>query len=238
MSSRVTAGWPKRESPRERALVEGVRSLSTAELMSALEAGPPSGLEAIYEVLQNAGGPAGLVRFEPAQLRPALGERGAVAVACAFELARRAARPARPRHVRGIADAVELLAPVFDGLTMELFVALLLDGGHRPLRLARLARGGQTACSIHPREVLGAALREGAVGVICAHNHPSGDPAPSAEDRALTRRLERVSDEIGIHLVDHLVFGEGKHFSFRDARCAAPAATEEEDLQWAGEGET
>ncbi|MEZ5978150.1 MAG: JAB domain-containing protein [Planctomycetota bacterium] len=143
--------------------------------------------------------------------RPAT-ERDVVRAArlvAAFELGRRGERARR--RLSGLAPidgplrALEWFAPHFRGERQECFAALLLDGRHRVLRLAALTRGTLTTSLVHPREVFGPAVREGAAAVLVAHNHPSGDPEPSPEDLAVTERLGRAGRLLGIPLVDHLV---------------------------------
>jgi len=73
-----------------------------------------------------------------------------------------------------------------------------------------------TASVVHPRDVFGAVVREAAAAVIFVHNHPSGDPTPSAEDIALTRRLREVGDLVGVRVLDHVVIGKGRYVSFVD----------------------
>jgi DNA repair protein RadC len=84
------------------------------------------------------------------------------------------------------------------------------------LHLYRVSLGTLTASLVHPREVFQPALVHSAASLIVAHNHPSGDPEPSADDRATTRRLERVGRLVGIPLLDHVVLGAGSHVSFRE----------------------
>ena len=145
------------------------------------------------------------------------GRDGAARLAAAFELGRRAERA---RHddepiIDGPERAALWLAPHLRGERQECFVALLLDGRHRVRRFELVARGTLTASLVHPREVFGPALREAAAAVLVAHNHPSGDPSPSAEDHAVTRRLGRAARLLGVPLLDHLVLGGGTFRSLR-----------------------
>jgi DNA repair protein RadC len=102
-------------------------------------------------------------------------------------------------------------------LRHEVFYVLLLDAKHRSLRDVQVSAGSLTATIVHPREVFAPAVRDGAAAVILAHNHPSGDPAPSPEDVELTRRLRSAGDLIGIVVLDHVIVGAQGHFSFADA---------------------
>ncbi|RMH19699.1 MAG: hypothetical protein D6701_04630, partial [Gemmatimonadetes bacterium] len=94
-------------------------------------------------------------------------------------------------------------------LDQEEFHALLLDTQHRVLREVRVTRGILDASLIHPREVFREAIVEGAAALILVHNHPSGDPQPSAEDRAVTRQLRSAGETLGIPVLDHVVVAAG-----------------------------
>lgn len=106
-------------------------------------------------------------------------------------------------------------AKQMDGRPREEFWALYLDGRHASLGALQVSVGILTASLVHPREVFAPALRLGAAGIIVVHNHPSGDPEPSPEDREVTRRLEQVGELVGIRLLDHVVLGgPGRYTSF------------------------
>lgn len=214
----MTTAWPARQAPLARSIAEGVEALSPAELVAALTgARGPAHLERIYDLLAREGGVSGLARAEPAELARRLGSAAAARLACAFELSRRAAHRGRPRApIETAADAADLLRPVLGNRRHELFVAVLLDARHRPRRVVAVARGGLTTCSVSPTEVLSLVLRDGAAGVLCGHNHPSGDPAPSEDDRAFTARLDRAATDLGVRFVDHLVIGDSGFYSFRE----------------------
>jgi DNA repair protein RadC len=98
-------------------------------------------------------------------------------------------------------------------VAQEEFHALLLNTRHRVVREVLVTRGILDASLIHPREVFRIAVSEGAAGIILVHNHPSGDPAPSAEDRAVTRQLADAGRALGIPVLDHIVIGRGRYTS-------------------------
>ncbi|MBI4346121.1 MAG: DNA repair protein RadC [Elusimicrobia bacterium] len=98
----------------------------------------------------------------------------------------------------------------------EHFVALYVNARNRLLHVETVSIGTLTASLVHPREVFGPAVERAAAGLIVAHNHPSGDPRPSAEDRAATRRLERAGRILGVPLLDHVVVAESGYYSFRE----------------------
>jgi DNA repair protein RadC len=96
------------------------------------------------------------------------------------------------------------------------FKVILLDAKHAILRDATVSEGSLTLSVVHPREVFNFAVRESAAAVIFLHNHPSGDPQPSAEDRELTTRLVAAGNLLGIRVLDHLVLGDKNYVSFAD----------------------
>lgn len=119
----------------------------------------------------------------------------------------------RSAVVGGVDDAKEFarkhLIPYFsDKCDAEEFCIVTLDTKHRPIRIVRITRGTLTASLVHPREVFRAAIADCASAIFLVHNHPSGDPTPSPEDRAVTRRLKEVAAIIGIQILDHLVIGD------------------------------
>lgn len=135
-----------------------------------------------------------------------------------IELARRTLSAPRRRQepFRSAADVFDRYRYVLSDSPVEVFVAVLLDVKHRPLREERVSAGILDGSLIHPREVFAAAVRERSAGVILLHNHPSGDPAPSGQDREATRRLRSAGEILGIPVVDHVILGDTSFFSFRE----------------------
>lgn len=101
-------------------------------------------------------------------------------------------------------------------MDQETFIALHLDGRLKISALTVVSIGTISSSLVHPREVFRAAILAGATGIIGVHNHPSGDPAPSQEDRSITTRLQETGKIIGIRLFDHIIIGKNGHFSFAD----------------------
>ena len=98
----------------------------------------------------------------------------------------------------------------------EMFLVVLLDARHRILREEIVSEGSLTSSIVHPREVFLPAVRESAGAVVLVHNHPSGDPQPSEEDIAVTRRLVSAAELLGIRVLDHVIVGDGRYASFRE----------------------
>lgn len=138
--------------------------------------------------------------------------RAAFALARALALARHPSRPS----VRSPRTVFELLRTRTRGLEQETFWSLVLDGKQRLRRIVPISAGTLTASLVHPREVFRAAIREAGAALIVAHNHPSGDPEPSAEDLAVTERLRQAGEVLGIPLQDHVILGDEGFVSLRE----------------------
>lgn len=140
--------------------------------------------------------------------------------ALANAIARLMPREARyPRGIRVVApkDAAMLLVAVLAPLEVEEFHVLLLDARHTVKRHVLIARGSLSGVEVHPREVFVSAIRHRAAAIVCAHNHPSADPSPSAQDIALTERLAATGELVGIPILDHLVIAaDGRYVAFSE----------------------
>jgi DNA repair protein RadC len=159
---------------------------------------------------------------------PGLGPAKAASLLAAFELARRLEE--KPLEwglpIRSPVDIHRHFQSRIRGAHRESFHVLLLDGRHRLIGEAEVSVGTLTASLVHPREVFREAICAAAAAVVLVHNHPSGDPSPSGEDRRVTERLVSAGGLLGIPVVDHLIIAEGGHFSFREAgeECFASTA--------------
>jgi DNA repair protein RadC len=214
--------WPTRERPRERLRVAGPTALSTRELLAILVGSGPEGRTAVdvaAELLAAADGSLRRLAALPATALegiPGVGLAVSARVAAALELGRRLAAEgpaARPR-IAGPGDAYDLLAPTMRDLPHEEFRILLLNTQHAVTREITVTRGVLDGAVVHPREVFRPAISESAAAVLLVHNHPSGDPTPSAEDRAVTRQLAGAGEIVGIPVLDHVVIGDGRYVSF------------------------
>lgn len=216
--------WPLGEGPRDRLLAQGAAALSSAQLLAVLlrTGGRPgqTALELARAVLAHTGDVRELAHTPPEELTrvPGLGPSGAAVIAAAMELGRRGTlTPGEERPAfRNAADAAAYLMGRMAHLRKEHFVALLLDGKNRLIRRVRISEGSLTASVVHPREAFLPAVRASAASVIFAHNHPSGDPTPSAEDRAVTEQLREAGRILGIAVLDHLVIGSGRFRSLAE----------------------
>ncbi|QQR72479.1 MAG: DNA repair protein RadC [Holophagales bacterium] len=221
--ARTIAELPADERPRERLVAQGPAALGDAELVAVLlRTGHPgaSALEVARALLASGGGLAGLATASAASLRRrGLGEAKAASVLAAVELARRLARAEvaeRPplAHPAAVAGYLSLRYAVRD---QEVMGALFLDSRHRLLADRELFRGTLSRAAVEPRALLREGLLLGAGGLILFHTHPSGDPSPSAEDLAFTRRMAEAGEAVGVRLIDHLVVGSvGRWTSLRE----------------------
>lgn len=122
----------------------------------------------------------------------------------------------RPYEVRTAGDVVGLLREFLRDDPRERFVAVYLDTRHRAIAVHDAHVGTCDSSPVHPREVFGPAVSLSATAVIVAHNHPSGDPGPSSEDRCVTERLRKAGDLLGVPVLDHLVIGDNRYYSFAE----------------------
>jgi DNA repair protein RadC len=216
---------PCDERPRERLFRVGAASLSNEELLSLLLGSGTRGesaLDRARSLLSGRGGLVGLAGMSGAELRRERGIKNARAavIEAALELGRRLSTEAlAPRDLFGEPALVkEYLRRARGDGAQERTGALFVNARNRLLRDdPDIYRGTLDRAVVEPREILKRALLVNAAGVILYHNHPSGDPAPSREDREFTRRLAVASESVGVRLLDHIVVGRSGCVSFREA---------------------
>ena len=208
--------WPSTERPREKLLARGPGSLSDAELLAIFLGSGTAGRDAVASARALLGEQHGLRRLldrEPKALTRlhGIGPARACVLAAALELGHRhlAAQLERGEALSDPTAAGRYMAQRLRGLTHEVFVALYLDTRHRALGFEELFRGSIDGAEVHPRTVVERALAQGAAAVIVGHNHPSGNPEPSAADRAVTARLKQALALVDVRLLDHFVIGDG-----------------------------
>jgi DNA repair protein RadC len=216
--------WPESERPRERLLRSGAEALSDAELLAViLRVGrtKSSAVQVARELLDRLQGLRGLSNRGVQELCdvPGIGPAKAAQLKAAAELGKRAiATPlGTGMRISSSQDLFHHYSPRLRDLRHELFLIVLLDAKHAVIRDATVSKGSLTLSIVHPRDVFNLAVRESAAAVIFIHNHPSGDPQPSPEDRALTIRLVQAGELLGIPVLDHLIVGDGRYVSFADA---------------------
>jgi len=217
------AHWPRTERPRERLLSKGPEALSDAHLLAILlRTGrrDASAVEVAIELLNRLGGLSGLAACGIDELCtiPGIGPAKAAQLKAALALGKRsmAAPLSTGTRVSGSHDLFTHFHPALRDVKHELFKIVLLDAKNRVIKEVTVSEGSLTLSIVHPREVFALAVRESAAAVILLHNHPSGDPTPSHEDRQLTERLVAAGQLLGIRVLDHLIIGDGRYVSFAD----------------------
>lgn len=220
--SRSVKHWPEDERPRERLMAYGPSTLSEAQLLAIVIRNGRAGRTAVdlgRELLDRFGSLAGI---EQAGIREICEVRGigpakAAEIKAALELGRRYQKPSLAgASFCSSQDVAAFYQPRMKDLKKETFRCALLDTKNKIIREEVVSIGSLSASIVHPRDTFKAAIRESAAAVIFIHNHPSGDIRPSQEDILLTRRLIQAGDVLGIKVLDHIIIGDGQHFSFRD----------------------
>ncbi len=217
--------WPKSERPRERLIQFGPESLSDAELLAILlmTGSSSQGLTAMdcaRSLLERYSSYREIARISHRELtgNPGVGPGKACRVQATLEIARRMARQKveRGRVFQGSQDVFHAYSLGLRDKTQETFIVVLLDSKNRCLREEKISLGSLNYSVVHPREVFRLAVRESAASLILVHNHPSGDPDPSQEDIRLTERLVEAGKLLGIQILDHIIIGDGRYYSFCD----------------------
>jgi DNA repair protein RadC len=210
---------PVHSRPREKLFAKGAEALSDRELLAAL-LGRGSGKR---DVLALGSDLLRLIDEKGLDLTvaeitaiPGIGQAGAAAVAAAFEFARRRIRP-RGQKITTPAGVMPLIRHYGDR-KQEHFIAVSLNGAHDVMDVRVVTIGLVNKSQVHPREVFSDAIAARAAAIIVAHNHPSGDLAPSREDLKVTRRLKEAGEVLGIPLLDHIIFHGDKSYSLADHR--------------------
>lgn len=215
--------WPAAERPREKLLARGPESLSDAELLAIFLRTGTAGRNAIElgrDLIEEHGGLRACLDLPPKRLQACrgLGSATTALLLAALELGRRyLLADLRRGDALANPDATRrFLQARLRGYPHEVFACLYLDNRHRVIDHEILFRGTLDGASVHPREVVKAALAHNAAAVILAHNHPSGVAEPSQADLHLTRRLREALGLVDIRVLDHLVIGDGEAVSFAE----------------------
>jgi DNA repair protein RadC len=219
------------ERPQERLVQHGPAALSDTELLAMLLRSGIRGQDVLTvagRLIAEAGSLAGLIGWPAADYRKlkGIGQVKALQLVTVMEIARRVvSQQAGEAPLMNRAELVAAyLQPHAAGLEVEKFWVLCLNRKNRLVKRVEISSGTATAALAHPREVFRAAVRESATAIVCVHNHPSGDPAPSAPDLQVTRQLREAARAVDVDLVDHVILGRAGadpigrgYFSFREA---------------------
>jgi DNA repair protein RadC len=212
------------DRPRERLWSLGPAALTSAELLAILlgtGGGGQDVLELACRLLEGSRGSLRRLAQRPAAelLRsPGIGPSKAGRLLAAFELGARSAREERPpvQRIREPEDVLRVFDRLRD-LQVEEFHLLALDSQSQILREVLITRGLLNSSLVHPREVFRPAIAEAAAGIIIVHNHPSGDPTPSSEDRAATKQLVSAGQLLDLPVYDHVIIAGDRFVSFAAA---------------------
>lgn len=209
--------------PRERYALLGPENFGEIDLIVLIlgtGAGGRSSRSIATAILEHFGSLADVLEAPVQSLAEirGVGPARAVRLHAALALGRRSVVRPLPATVpvRGAAEASVWFLPALSGLAHEEFHALYLDRKGRPLCYRRLTSGSDAATVVDSRQILRPAVAAGASALLVAHNHPSGDPEPSTEDRVATRRLRSACDAVGIKILDHLIFGHNGYISMAE----------------------
>lgn len=213
---------PAELRPRERLLAAGPAALTNAELLAILLRTGPRGETAIdlaHRLLKKGGLPfLAEASVEELSTLKGLGPAKASQVKAAVELGRRiasAAPQSRPA-VRSPADVSHLVMEEMRFLDKEYFRAIALNTKNQVLGIEDISIGSLSASLVHPRELFKPLIRKSAAAVILVHNHPSGDPSPSREDREITQRIVEAGRLLGIEVLDHVIIGDNRYISLKE----------------------
>jgi DNA repair protein RadC len=211
------------DRPREKLRQHGAAALGDNELVAIVIGNGQaraSALDLANAVLDGVGGVESLARALHDDLTrvPGIGQARAAQVLAAVELGRRTlTRAGRQRvQVTSPRAVAELLLPLYGNRPVEQFGVVLLDTKHRVMRTTVVTVGTLNASIVHPREIFREATAAGAAAIVVFHNHPSGDPEPSKDDVALTRRLVAAGVLMGIDVIDHIVLANVGYCSMKE----------------------
>jgi DNA repair protein RadC len=215
--------WRPNEQPRERLLHNGAEALQDAELLAiVLRTGTKdcNVLELARRMLERFGGLSAIEEASIEELRKVhgIGNLKAIELKAVLELGRRLVyRPLEPgQNIESSNDVYRSYGLRLAHRKQEEFILLMLNNKNQVIREEVVSRGGLDASIVHPREVFKAAIRASAASVIFVHNHPSGDPTPSHDDFVITQRLEEAAEFLKIQVLDHIIVGAGRYYSFTD----------------------
>lgn len=216
--------WAEDDRPREKLLLKGVSALSDAELIAILigsgnrEESAVDLCKRILNTQQNNLNKLARLSVVELQKFKGIGEAKAISIVAALELGkrRRLEDALKETQIKGSHTAFEILQPLIGDLTYEEFWVLYLNQSNILLNKQLLAKGGITSTLVDVRLILKKALEYSAVGIVLAHNHPSGKLTPSDSDRNLTKKIKDAAQLMDIKIIDHIIVTEKSYYSFAD----------------------
>jgi DNA repair protein RadC len=224
-SYQTIKNWPTEDRPREKLIEKGAQALTETELLAIIlrNGNASTGQTAVDQargLLDRFQSLKGIDQASVGEITSfkGIGPAKAAQVKASLEIARRIGNHPweNGQPLRSSEDVFHHFRDLLEKEQRELFYVVLLNNKNRKLRDVKISEGSLTAALVHPREVYNPVIRESAAAVIFVHNHPSGDPAPSPEDIEITRRLKEVGEVMGVRVLDHIVIGRDRYFSFSD----------------------
>ena len=213
--------WPEYERPRERLMNHGVKYLTDAELLAIILVNGFSGktsVELARNLLAQFGSLRKLMNASYSEIKQieGIGQAKYAQIKAALETGVRLSREKMlpGKKIHKAQDIVDYYYAEIRDQKKELFHIVLLDIRYQIIRDVLISMGSLTETTVHPREVLKEVVRESAAAVIFLHNHPSGDPQPSQQDIELTNRLCESCQMMGVKVLDHIIVGEDRFYSF------------------------
>ena len=215
--------WPKDERPREKLFKYGEHTLTNAELLAILFRSGVKGASAVdlaRQVMAHFKTFRNMSHTDISEMRKfkGLGEAKIAQLRASFEIARRfMSEPKKTSgSIKSPKDAIELFMPRLRDIKKEVFQVLLLNSKNNIIEIAEIEEGTVDQANPQIREIALKALQKFAVSIIAVHNHPSGDPEPSREDEAFTRNLATACRALQINVLDHIIIGDNRHYSFAE----------------------
>ncbi len=216
--------WAEDDRPREKLLLKGASALSNAELIAILIGSgntEESAVELSQRILKDSkDNLSDLARLDIADLIKyrGIGEAKAVTITAALEIGRRRSATLQNENptITNSKDAYSILIKDLADLNYESFYIMLLNQANKVIKTERISDGGITSTLVDPKKIFKKAIDKYASGIILAHNHPSGQLKPSENDIALTKKLQNGAKLLDISIIDHIIVGDGKYFSFAD----------------------
>ena len=216
--------WAKDDQPREKMIAKGKASLSNAELLAILLRIGKEGMSAVdvaralLDSVDNDLIKLSNLTINDLTKHDDIGEAKAITIMAALELGkrRRGAEANLPTEVKDSKDSFERFLPYIDDMTQEHFLVLYLNQSNHALKVECISNGGTTNVIADPKIIFKNALTLNATCIVLGHNHPSGNPRPSEDDRLLTKKLVAAGKLLDISVIDHIIIGNERYYSFRD----------------------
>ena len=216
--------WAADDRPREKMIAKGKAALSNAELIAILIGSGNSEISAvelsrsILDSVDNNLIELSNLTLDDLKQHKGIGEAKAVSIMAALELGkrRRGAEAILPSEVKDSKDSFERFLPYIDDMRQEHFLVLYLNQSNHSLKVECISNGGTTNVIADPKVIFKNALSLNATCIVLGHNHPSGNPRPSEDDRQLTKKLVSAGKLLDIAVIDHIIIGKERYYSFRD----------------------